>query len=145
MKRGAALLIACILIVSMCACGDENSTMQSTTQSTINGIYSIESVVYEGYYLSPDDSMSASYVSVTQSGKNLLATVYLSFEDEYGMLTGHLSEYLSDDESIQYKFWIDSTVGDLIDSTDWIYLYYNSDSDSIDINVSDDMGFQFAK
>lgn len=141
MKRSIALLIVCVLIVLLCSCGDGSSAKQST----IDGMYEIESVLYEDYYLSPDESISTSYVSVTQSGKNLFATVYLSIEDEFGMLVGHLSEHSKTDESIQYKLWIDSTVGDLVNSTDWIYIYYYPNSDSVEINVSGDMCFEFVK
>lgn len=61
------------------------------------------------------------------------------------MLVGHLSEHSKTDESIQYKFWIDSTVGDLVNGTDWIYIYYYPNSDSVEINASGDMCFEFVK
>lgn len=150
MRKITILLLTLAMVFSLSACGDTNvnteeSVTVSTHKSTLIGYYPIESVIYEGYYISPDDSMSTSMVSVTRSGKNIFAKVLLTIGDEYNLLEGHLSEQGQTDEFIKYKFWIDSSYGTLSESTDWIFIYYYPSSDSIEINTSDDICFEFVK
>ena len=141
-KNWLALLLAFAIALMLCACGRS----ESPKTATINGQYDLESVVYEGFYMSADStSSSPSYVSVTPAGKNLLASVYLVIEDDNGLLSGHLSEETKKDECIKYKFWIDSVVGDLMENADWIYINYYPDTDSIEINASGDVSFEFVK
>lgn len=140
MKRLIALLMTLAVCVSLCACGDSAKT------NTLGGDYDLESIVYEGLYLSPEEmDASWSYVSVTTSGKNVLASMYLTLGDSYVDIVGHLSENDKRDDEIKYKFWVDTQVGDLVDDAEWLYLYYYPDSDHIKICGQDELYFEFAK
>lgn len=140
MKKSIALFMALVMCLSLCACGDSAKT------NTLGGDYDLESIVYEGLYLSPEEmDASWSYISVTTSGKNVLASMYLTLGDSYVDIVGHLSENDKRDDEIKYKFWVDTQVGDLVDDAEWLYLYYYPDSDHIKIYGQDELYFEFAK
>lgn len=144
MKKEIVIVFVSIMLILQIATGCSGSSKSS---KEMEGNYKLTTVVVRDYRMEPSDyNAEQSYITVTGTDDNTFSFLNLRLLDDSAIIRGYIVTDRKSDNSIRYKFHITENVGTLIPSSvEWFYLYYDPDTNSVEIDVADEIQLSFAK
>lgn len=134
------IIVAAMLMVGLVGCGKTNA---------MDGFYKISTRKYKAGS-EPLTTEDPSYVSIKtdDTGTHCALKVALATESAknviYSYLTGNLEVSREMEKKIEYKFWVTSNVGCLLNDSEYLYLEYSEKDKSFTIEL-DEYEFCFVK